>query len=84
MVNKYYIEDAQIDPTLAISLTDNWIQFNLRYIVDFKKRRSIKHLLNEKIKLEIEKTKGKITFASTTIELINIPEIKVRFNENRP
>lgn len=84
VVNKYYIEDAQIDPTLAISLTDNWIQFNLRYIVDFKKRRLIKHVLNEKIKLEIEKTNGKITFASTTIELINIPEIKVKFNENKP
>ena len=38
IVNKYYIEDAQIDPTLAITLTDNWIQFNLRFIVDYKKR----------------------------------------------
>ena len=39
VVDKYYIEDAQVEPTLAITLTDNWIRFNLRYIVDYKKRR---------------------------------------------
>jgi small-conductance mechanosensitive channel len=83
VVNKYYIEDAQIDPTLAISLTDNWIQFNLRYIVDFKKRRYVKHLLNDKIRLEIEATKGKIILASTTLELIKIPELKLNLERNK-
>ncbi len=43
VVDKYYIEDANVDPTLAITLTDNWISFNLRYIVDYKKRRGTKH-----------------------------------------
>jgi hypothetical protein len=33
LVSKYYIKDAMVEPTLAITLTDNWIQFNLRYIV---------------------------------------------------
>lgn len=77
MVNKFYIEDAQVEPTLAISLTDNWIQFNLRFIVDFKKRRSVKHILSDRIRVEFEKTKGKIVLASTTIELIKIPELDV-------
>lgn len=72
VVSKYYIEDALVEPTLAITLTDNWIQFNLRYIVDYKKRRSTKHLLNEKIREEIKKTNGKVILASTTLELINI------------
>lgn len=76
IVNKYYIEDAQIDPTLAIALTDNWIQFNLRYIVDYKKRRFTKHLLNDAIRIAFEKTEGKVLLASTTIELIKIPEVK--------
>jgi len=77
VVSKYYIEDAQVDPTLAITLTDNWIQFNLRYIVDFKKRRITKHLLNDSIRTEIEKTKGKVILASATVELIKIPELKI-------
>ena len=84
VVNKYYIEDAEIDPTLAISLTDNWIQFNLRYIVDFKKRRYIKHLLNDKIRVEIENTNGKIILASATVELIKIPDLHVNVdNKNK-
>jgi small-conductance mechanosensitive channel len=83
VVNKYYIEDAQIDPTLAISLTDNWIQFNLRYIVNFKKRRFVKHLLNDKIRLEIEKTNGKIILASATLEVIKIPDLKVNLDPQK-
>ncbi len=59
VVNKYYIENAQVEPTLAITMTDNWIQFNLRYIVDYKKRRYTKHVLNELIGKEIEKTDKK-------------------------
>ncbi|MGC1205528.1 MAG: mechanosensitive ion channel domain-containing protein [Flavobacteriaceae bacterium] len=77
VVGKYYIEDAVVDPTLAITLSDNWVQFNLRYIVDYKKRRITKHTLNDKIHREVEKTNGKVTLASTTIELIKIPQLKV-------
>ena len=83
VVSKYYIEDAQIDPTLAITLTDNWIQFNLRYIVDFKKRRVTKHILFDKIRLEIENTNGKINLASATLEIIKIPKIKVNLDDNK-
>ncbi|MDX1316190.1 MAG: mechanosensitive ion channel, partial [Xanthomarina gelatinilytica] len=77
IVNKYYVEDAQVEPTLAITLTDNWVQFNLRYIVNYKKRRITKHELNDSIRKAIESTNGKVTLASTTIELVKIPEIKV-------
>jgi small-conductance mechanosensitive channel len=82
VVNKYYIEDAQVDPTLAISLTDNWIQFNLRYIVDFKKRRMTKHILNDLIGKAIENTNGQVMLASTTIELIKVPELKIDVKKN--
>lgn len=83
VVSKYYIEDAQLDPTLAISLTDNWIQFNLRYIVDFKKRRITKHLLYDKIRTAIENSEGKITLASSTLEIIKIPNLKVDLNDDK-
>jgi small-conductance mechanosensitive channel len=81
VVNKYYIEDAVVEPTLAITLTDNWAQFNLRYIVDYKRRRITRHLLHDKIRKEVEKTNGKVILASTTIELIKIPEVKVNLKE---
>jgi len=77
VVNKYYIEDAMVEPTLATTLTDNWITFNLRYIVDYKKRRLTKHALNDLIRKEIEATNGKVVLASETIELIKIPKKQV-------
>ena len=77
VVHKYYIEDALVEPTLAITMTDNWIQFNLRYIVDYKKRRSTKHLLNERIGKAIEATDGKVILASATFEIVKIPTLNI-------
>ncbi|PSR11765.1 MAG: transporter [Bacteroidetes bacterium] len=77
VVQKYYIEDAEVNPTLAITLTDNWIQFNLRYIVDYKKRRFTRHLLHERIGQEIEKTAGKVQLASATVEIVRIPVVEL-------
>lgn len=78
VVDKYYIEDAQVNPSLAITMTDNWIQFNLRYIVDYKKRRYTKHLLNEEIGKRIEQTNGKVKLASATFEIVNIPTVNIK------
>jgi len=77
VVAKYYIEDAQVEPTLAITLTDNWVQLNLRYIVDYKKRRYTKHLLNDEIGKRISETNGKVQLASTTFEIVKIPTLNL-------
>ena len=77
VVERYYIEDAKVEPTLAITMTDNWIQFNLRYIVDYKKRRLTKHILNELIGKEFEKTNGKVILASSTVEIVRIPIVNI-------
>lgn len=82
VVEKYYIEDAEVDPTLAITMTENWIQFNLRYIVDYKKRRYTKHLLNEEIGKRILATDGKVKLASATFEIVKIPTVNV--NSKKP
>ena len=73
VVAKYYIEDALVAPTLAITLTDNWVQFNLRYIVDYKKRRITKDLLQSRIQEAILKTNDQVVIASTTLEVIKMP-----------
>ncbi|HLV38590.1 mechanosensitive ion channel family protein [Xanthomarina sp.] len=83
VVNKYYIENAEVDPTLAITMTDNWIQFNLRYIVDYKKRRYTKHILNELIGKEIQNTDGKVQLASATFEIVRIPKINLEKNNSQ-
>ncbi|WP_297704166.1 mechanosensitive ion channel domain-containing protein [uncultured Eudoraea sp.] len=77
VVERYYIEDAKVEPTLAITMTDNWIEFNLRYIVDYKKRRVTKHILNDLIGKEFEKTNGKVMLASATVEIVRIPMVNI-------
>ena len=78
MVKRYYIEDATLDSTIAIKLTDNWIELNLRYITDYKRRRVTKHELFENIEKSILDTKGKVSIASSTLQLLKFPLMDVR------
>ncbi|MDO6518658.1 mechanosensitive ion channel family protein [Zobellia uliginosa] len=78
MVAHYYIEDATLEPTLALKITDNWIEVNLRYITDYKLRRATKHQLFERIQQSIFATEGKVVLASTTLQLLKIPDINVQ------
>ncbi len=77
VVEKYYIEDAQVEPTLAITMNDNWIQFNLRYIVDYKKRRFTKNLLHEEMGKRIRESGDKVQLASATFEIVKIPTLGI-------
>ena len=77
MVKKYLIEDAIVASTLSLRLTDNWIEFNLRYVVDYKKRRLTQNAIFIEILDEITKTNGKVELASATFEVVGIPELKV-------
>ncbi|MBT8187033.1 MAG: mechanosensitive ion channel family protein [Croceitalea sp.] len=78
MVERYYIEDAALDPTLALEVTDNWVNINLRYITDYKKRRYTRHRLFDQIKSAIEKSGESVKLASSTLQLLKIPEVDVK------
>ncbi|MEJ1222895.1 mechanosensitive ion channel family protein [Sediminicola sp. 1XM1-17] len=82
LVERYYIENALLEPTIAIKLTDNWIVLNVRYITDFKLRRGTKHKLFDSIQKHILQTDGKVTLASATLQLLKIPEVDVRIHDN--
>ena len=81
MVKKYYIENATLDPTIAVKLTDNWIELNLRYITDYKLRRGTKHELFENIEKSIIQTKGKVSIASSTLQLLKFPTMDIRMKD---
>ncbi len=81
MVERYYIENATLEPTLAMSLTDNWVQLNLRYITDYKLRRKTKQDLFQEIVLAVLETKGEVTLASTTLQLLKIPPVDIHVNQ---
>jgi len=81
MVDKYMIEDARVEPMVTIQVTDNWMEFTVRYIVDYRKRRSTKDLLFTRIIEEIDKTEDRVGIASTTLQLVDLPELRIRLND---
>lgn len=77
MVDKYLIEDATVEPMVFLTANDNWMEFAVRYVVDYKKRRVTKDLLFTRILEEIEQTEGRVAIASTTIHIVETPQIRV-------
>lgn len=78
MVKKYLLEDAGVDPIVTLIANDNWMEFTVRYVVNFKSRRGTKDILFTRILDEFEKTDGKVEFASATFHLVETPTIDVR------
>jgi hypothetical protein len=76
MKDKYRIESAQVAPMITLKFNENWITFNLRYVVDYRKRRSTKDILYTRLLDEISKHDKLITIATSTIEVTNVYENK--------
>ncbi|MEO0457857.1 MAG: mechanosensitive ion channel domain-containing protein [Cyanobacteria bacterium P01_A01_bin.114] len=77
MVDKYLIENAQVEPAVTLIANDNWMEYTVRYVVDYKQRRVKKHLLFQRILDDIENTEGKVALASATFELAGAPALDV-------
>lgn len=83
MIHKYLIEEQRIEPAVTLIANDNWLEFTLRYVVDYKRRRGTKDKLFARILDEIDKTDNRITLASATFHLVETPVFDVRLrNEN--
>jgi small-conductance mechanosensitive channel len=75
---KYLVEHARTRPMVTLVLNDNWMEFTVRYVVNYRKRRLAKDLLFTRILDEIEKTKGRVGLASATFHLVEAPVFEVR------
>lgn len=73
MVRKFIIENASLETMITIETTDNWVEYTVRYVVHYRKRRYTRSALFTKILEDIESTKGAVKFASTTIEITKMP-----------
>ena len=84
IVKKYLVEEAMIDPVVTLVCTDNWIEFTVRYISDFKLRRSTKNRLFSLILDEFEATGGRVKIASTTMQLVDPQPFTVKLSGKLP
>ena len=70
MVRQYRVEEANVEPMITLRATDNWIEFTVRYVVDYRKRRWMKDYLFTRILEEVDKSGNQIRLASTTFEMV--------------
>ncbi len=79
----FLLEDAVIEPLVTLIANDNWMEFTLRYVVNYKARRSIKDRLFTKILDEFAKTNGKVKLASTTLQLLELPKLEIKMTDEK-
>jgi len=81
--DKYRLEDAKTEPIVSLIANDNWVEFTLRFVVDYKKRRITKTDLFLKILDAVENSNNTIRMASTTIQLVDLPDLNVNFKNSK-
>lgn len=81
LIHLYRVDPAELDPRVFLVANDNWMEFTLRYVVDYKKRRFTKDRLFTRILEEVDQTNGRVALASATFHLVETPEIKVQLVE---
>lgn len=83
MVRHYRVEDANVEPMITLHPTDNWIEFTVRYVVDYRKRRWMRDHLFTRILEEIDKSDNRIRLASSTVEVITGTTLDVHLSGDK-
>ncbi|RBW69977.1 mechanosensitive ion channel family protein [Bacillus taeanensis] len=83
MVKKFLIEDASTQPMVTVAANDNWVEYTLRYVAEYRTRRTTKDLLFTKILEEIDKSSENIQFASATFDIVELPPVDVKLKNQK-
>lgn len=78
VIKQYVLREAKLEPQVTLVANDNWMEFTIRYIVDYRKRRMTKDFLFTAILDEVQQSGGKLAIASTTVHIVETPVIKVK------
>jgi small-conductance mechanosensitive channel len=79
---KYYFTKRSLEPAIFLTLTDNWITFDIRYMAEVRHRRALHDKLSRMILAEIEKSE-KIKIASATLNITDFPPVKLRKEQDK-
>lgn len=71
MGQKYFITTYDVQTKLYMKMEENWIEMQLRYVVEPRKRREISHLLVSNILEALEKEKDIMVGTATSIDLMD-------------
>ena len=84
VVQQYMVEDESTDPVVTLTANDNWMEFTIRYVVDYRNRRATKDRLFTRMLEEIEASDGRVAIASATLQLVDLPVVDLRLGEKQP
>lgn len=80
VVEQYAARDASLEPMVTLELTDNWMEFTIRYVVDYRARRVTKDRIFTRILEAFDETEGRVAIASTTVQIVGAPAMDVRLS----
>ena len=84
VARQYRVEEANVEPMITLRATDNWIEFTVRYVVNYRKRRWMKDHLFTRILEEVDKSDNHIQLASATFEVVTGSTLDVRLSRAKP
>lgn len=84
MAKKYSsLPEVPVEPAVYITMTDNWIELTLRYIVEARERRSIKGEIHGEL-LKSFGEEPEITVASATVDIVKFPPLRTNDRARQP
>jgi small-conductance mechanosensitive channel len=83
VVRKYRIEEARIEPMITLQADENWIEYRVRYIVDYRLRRTTKDRLFARILEEVDASEGRIGFANASFEIVSLPPVEMELRRRQ-
>jgi hypothetical protein len=85
LFRRYLVESASVEPLITLRVTENWLEYTLRYVVDYKQRRAKASQLFQYVMDEIDRSEGKVAIAARPIHLVQTPPLDVHVvNEAMP
>lgn len=77
MVREFRLEEAQLAPMVTMVLNDNWMEFTVRYVTHYHRRRTTKDALFRRVLAAFDAAPGRLAFASATFHLVEAPPLKL-------
>lgn len=69
---------------MTLVANDNWLEYTVRYVVDYRSRRATKSDLFEQIMNAVDASDGRVQMASATFELVAAPPFRATLVRERP
>jgi hypothetical protein len=82
LVRRYLLENASLEPAVSLVITDNWLEFTLRYLVDYKQRRSTRDRVSMRVLDAFANSGGAVALGSATLQLVEPDPLPVRLQSD--